>query len=41
LFGDRGDDYLLCAAGTDTADGGLGVDGPASSHGCETYPDAE
>lgn len=41
LYGEGGDDYLLCAGGTDYAAGGPGTDGPASSHGCETYADAE
>ena len=41
VYGERGDDYILCAGGTDYAEGGLGTDGPASSHGCETYSDAE
>jgi Ca2+-binding RTX toxin-like protein len=38
LYGESKVDYLVCEGGAfDIADGGPGLDGPSTGHGCETY----
>jgi Ca2+-binding RTX toxin-like protein len=38
LYGESKVDYLVCEGGQfDIADGGPGLDGPSTGHGCETY----